>query len=168
MGRNPWSRCCSGRLVKIVPFLSCYNQILNRHRVLQKAQNDLATSSKETNGELESYQSNLQRLQKEKTNEILVKNSEIARLMKILEIKTDATKRAETEVQKLDVSSNESVRWNYDECNTNILTTMGQIRRLAQLQMSIKNLYQRIIRSYEGRKISLVKEGTRFEDLEPC
>eukprot|EP00474_Spongospora_subterranea_P005071 CRZ05529.1 hypothetical protein [Spongospora subterranea] len=132
--------------VRSEPHWHNIDELLNRYRVLVTANNDLSESASRINQQLEESQIRLQRLLKEKTNEILVLNSEVAQYMTKLEESSNRIQQTETEVAKID------------------LTTIGIASRMAQIQMSTTNLYTRVLQSYEQRRPKAIEPDASILD----
>src|SRR5689334_10751419 len=112
--------------VRFEPQWHNIDEVLNRYRVLVAANNDLTASAAQGHEMLEAAQLKLQKLLKEKANEILVKNSEVAQYMTKLEECSNRTQQIDTEGMKLDLTTTGIVinttrslvcrdadRWNY-------------------------------------------------------
>jgi hypothetical protein len=107
------------------------DELVTRYKILRDTNGDLRREAQSVQAAMEATQVELQALLKEKQNEILVKNSDLARLQKTLE---EAARRAvacENEVDSAEARARETVA------------------KVGQLAMAVRNLYARVLQSRE-------------------
>eukprot|EP01083_Nonionella_stella_P018786 52247_1 len=117
------------------------DELLKRHAVLDQTHADLQEQQVAKEAAMDSLQKRLQKLVKDKQNEILVKNSELLQAGETLEDAANVSAGLSVEIARLHAKKLDSVRV------------------LGQVQMSIENIYQRSVDSYGehfGKRKSLL------------
>lgn len=101
------------------------DELLVRHRILQKNHDDVQKEAENKLKQMFDYQAKVQALRKKKQNELLVKNSELARGSKELEEYTNLVTKKQNEVELEEVNVRE----------------VG--RNFCEVLLAIKNIYNR-------------------------
>lgn len=120
------------------------SEILNRHKTLTLAHEDLSQQKDENNGDIEGVRNTLQQMRQQQQNELLVMNSQVQQRQKELE-----TLRAEVATADIDKESHDR-------------QVKEKTMELGSVVLSIKNLYRRCLERRAaksgGVKIAAMKE----------
>jgi hypothetical protein len=110
------------------------DEMLTRHTILKDMNEDLRAESAAVAAKMEAFQRNLQQLMKQKQNEILVKNSVLARMLKELEDVSNHTSSVENAMKSLELKNKEANR------------------KFGEVHMAIRNIHARAMASYPRKK----------------
>ena len=110
------------------------DELIIRYTILNQTNSDLTEHNRKVNAAMESLGAEMTNLRKRKQNEILVMNSKFAHLLQKLERVTNETATIENEVLASEARTREMAR-----C-------------FGEIQMAIKNIYQRTMLSLPSKK----------------
>ena len=119
--------------------------ILNRYDTLKRTNNNLVSENQKLQEELDSLTNDIAVYEKDKTNEVLSLNNEIAELQK--------------ELEKTEEEKNRKQKGIEDKVKNNRI----QNKQLSQIVMAINNLYWKCKEQRKGLQLRFESEGSELE-----